>query len=330
MTIRPLPRSRPRPSLPVRRRGLRASRPPSPSTFDISWSALDPGDDWTWQMLQSVFPVNGTPPTNTGTAATVIGTLLGQITGLVMAIAMFFLCYLTIINIHRVAESAQIMTSAMTSMAAVRIGFAAIMMFPLSSGFSVGQAGVMQVAGWGIGMARSLYANAVKAIGPDAMVIADPVIPGTRTIVLGLIEDELCRSLVNQATGSTLVPAPTATTVNAGKGAVVTYPYSLAAGNGTGSATCGSVSVANSSAGAPRSAASPSTWRTSSARSSTAFRHAAPADRFNRPVVLAEQDAGVLAAAARPLPERHPVLYAAADQRRPGDHRPIALESELN
>ena len=33
-----------------------------------------------------------------------IGTLLGQITGLVMAIAMFFLCYLTIINIHRVAE----------------------------------------------------------------------------------------------------------------------------------------------------------------------------------------------------------------------------------
>ena len=76
----------------------------SSSTFDISWSALDPGDDWTWQMLQSVFPVSGTPPTNTGTAATLIGTLLGQITGLVMALAMFFLCYLTIINIHRVSE----------------------------------------------------------------------------------------------------------------------------------------------------------------------------------------------------------------------------------
>src|ERR1700722_11919127 len=80
--------------------------------------------------------------------------------------------------------------------------------------------------------------------------IADPVIPGTRTIVLGLLTDELCRSLVNQATGSTLVPAPTPTTVNAGKGAVVTFPYSLAPGNGTGSATCGSVSVADSSAGA--------------------------------------------------------------------------------
>jgi conjugal transfer/type IV secretion protein DotA/TraY len=220
----------------------------SSSTFNISWSALDPGDDWAWQMLQSVFPVSGTPPTNTGTAATLIGTLLGQITGLVMAIAMFFLCYLTIINIHRVSESAQILTSAMTSMAAVRIGFAAIMMFPLSSGFSVGQAGVMQVAGWGIGMARTLYANAVKAIGPDAMVIADPIIPGTRTIVLGLIEDELCRSLINQATAASLVPAPTASVVNSGKGAVVTYAYSLAAGNGTGSPTCGSVSVADSSA----------------------------------------------------------------------------------
>ena len=77
---------------------------PSSSSFNISWSALDPGDDWTWRMLQSVFPVSGAPPTATGTAATVIGTLLGQITGLVMAIAMFFLCYLTIINIHRVAE----------------------------------------------------------------------------------------------------------------------------------------------------------------------------------------------------------------------------------
>ena len=56
-------------------------------------------------------------------------------------------------------------------------------------------------------------------------------------------------------------------------------------------------------------------------------RHAAPADRFNRPVVLAEQDAIVLAAAARPLPERHPILYAAADQRGSGDHRPVAFES---
>ena len=182
----------------------------------------------------------------------------------------------------------------MTSMAAVRIGFAAIMMFPLSSGFSVGQAGVMQVAGWGIGMARTLYANAVKAIGPDAMVIADPIIPGTRTIVLGLIEDELCRSLINQATATTLVPAPTATVVNSGKGAVVTYAYSLAAGNGTGSPTCGSVSVADSSA-APATLGSVTIDMATQQRSilEGIVSSLRPADRLDRSVLLAEQDPGV-------------------------------------
>ena len=248
-----------------------------------------------------------------------------------MAIAMFFLCYLTIINIHRVAELAQIMTSAMTSFAAVRIGFAAIMMFPLSSGFSVGQAGVMQVAGWGIGMARSLYANAVKAIGPDAMVIADPVIPGTRTIVLGLLTDELCRSLVNQATGSTLVPAPTPTTVNAGKGAVVTYPYSLAAGNGTGSATCGSVSVADSSAGAAT---------LGGVTIDMADQQRSILDGIlgtMRPQIDAIAQSywqNKTQASLQPLlglyQSATQILYAAADQRRPGDHRPIALEFELD
>ena len=81
----------------------------------------------------------------------------------------------------------------------VRIGFAAIMMFPLTSGFSTGQAAVVQAAAWGIGMANAVYANAVQAIGPDSMVIAQPMIPGTETIVLNLMQDELCRALVNAA-----------------------------------------------------------------------------------------------------------------------------------
>ena len=204
----------------------------------------------------------------------------------------------------------------MTSMAAVRIGFAAIMMFPLSSGFSVGQAGVMQVAGWGIGMARTLYANAVKAIGPDAMVIADPIIPGTRTIVLGLIEDELCRSLINQATATTLVPAPTPTVVNSGKGAVVTYAYSLAAGKRHG--------VSDMRLGFGRQLVR----RAGDARRRD-DRHGDPAavdprrhrqlaqapDQLDRPVLLAEQDPGVVVAASEPLPERDPDLYAATDER---------------
>ena len=166
-----------------------------------------------------------------------------------MAVAMAYLCYTTIINIHRVSELAEILSSGMSSMFVVRIGFAAIMMFPLASGFSTGQAAVIQAAKWGIGMARAVYASAVTAIGPDAMVISDPQIPGTRTIVLNLMQNELCRALLNQATATTIVPAPTATTVDNGNGGVVTYDYSLAPGNGTGSATCGTVSIAEPLAG---------------------------------------------------------------------------------
>ena len=219
------------------------------SPFDISWSALDPGDDWSWQMLQSVFPINGQPPTNTGAAATLIGTLLGQITGLTMALAMSFLRYITIINIHRVAELAQILTgSAMTSMAAVRIGFAAIMMFPLQSGFSVGQAAVMQVAGSAIwhgpqplrqrrpgdrsrrhGDRRpdhSRHPHPRPRLDPSRT-LPKPRQPGRR---------------------HDADPTPDPTLVNSGKGAVITYAYQLTPGNPTGSDVCGSVSVADLSA----------------------------------------------------------------------------------
>lgn len=226
--------------------GVAEAQTPSTSTagFNLSWSALDPGNDWAWTTIQSVFPVNGTPPTSTGTAANVIGQIVGQLTGFVMAIAMAFLCYLTIINIHRVSETSTLLTNSMTTLAVVRIGFAAIMMFPLASGFSVGQAAVIQAAGWGIGMARSVYANVVQAIGPDAMVIANPQIPGTRTIVLNLMQDELCAALVNQAAASTVIPTPTATVVGGTNGGVVTYAYAMTAGNATDLPTCGTISVA--------------------------------------------------------------------------------------
>jgi len=213
------------------------------TSFDISWAALDPGDDWAWKMVQSVFPIDGTPPTSTGTAATVVGQIVGQLTGFVMAIAMSYLAYTTIINIHRVAESSQILSNGMSSLFLVRLGFAAVMMFPLSSGFSTGQAAVLQATKWGIGMARVVYTNAIKAIGPDAMVVADPIIPGTAITVLDLMQNELCRALINQASGTTLVPAPTVTTISNSNGGNLTYTYSLAPGNGTGSATCGTISL---------------------------------------------------------------------------------------
>jgi conjugal transfer/type IV secretion protein DotA/TraY len=128
------------------------------SPFDVSWSALDPGDDWAAQMINAVFPINGTQCSGnncTGNAATVVGQIVGQLTGFVLAIAMFFICYQTLVNIHRVSESSQILTSSMTWLGVVRIGFAAIMMFPLQSGFSEGQALVVKASMWGITSASS-------------------------------------------------------------------------------------------------------------------------------------------------------------------------------
>jgi conjugal transfer/type IV secretion protein DotA/TraY len=213
--------------------------------FNISWSALNPGTDWAWQMIQSVFPISGSSPTSTGAEATVIGKIVGQLTGFVLAIAMAFVCYLTIMNIHRVAETTNLLSRGMTSMFLVRIGFAAIMMFPLTSGFSTGQAAVVQAAAWGIGMANVVYANAVQAIGPDSMVIAQPMIPGTGTIVLNLMQDEFCRALVNAGSGNpNLVPEPNPVeSTDPVGGGYVTWSYSLSPGNETGSATCGTITV---------------------------------------------------------------------------------------
>ncbi len=223
-----------------------AQAPPATNGFNLSWSALDPGDDWAAQVIESVFPVSGNPPpTATGSEATVIGQMVGQLTGFVMAIAMAFVCYLTIMNIHRVAETARLLSTGMTSMFLVRVGFAAIMMFPQSNGFSVGQSAIIQGALWGIGMARTVYTNAVQAVGPDAMVIAQPMIPGTKTIVANLMQNELCRALVNAASGNpNLVPEPTPVQVqNVDNSGTITWSYSLSPGNQTGSPVCGTVQI---------------------------------------------------------------------------------------
>ncbi|USQ74278.1 DotA/TraY family protein (plasmid) [Roseomonas mucosa] len=224
------------------------------SGMNMSWSALDPGDDWAAQVLKSLFPVIGTSSgPSIGSATSVIGLIVSQLTGFVAAIAMTWLCYATIMQIHRGAETARLLSSNMTSMFVVRLGFAAIMMYPLSSGFGAGQAAVVQASMWGIGMARSVYTNAIKAVGPDAMVIDPPMIPGTRSVVSGLIQMELCRSLVNTiANNSNLIPAPAPATVNQLDGSQIqTWSYSMSAGNETGTPVCGSITLRNTNASAP-------------------------------------------------------------------------------
>ena len=216
------------------------------SSYDLSWAALDPGDDWTAQIIKSVFPIAGAAPANyaTGSEATVIGTLVGTLTGFVSAIAMAFLCYAVIMQIHRGAETGRVLSNSMTTMFVVRLGTAAVLMYPLSTGFSAGQELVVRSALWGAGMARTVYNTAVKAIGPDAMVVADPIVPGTKTIVSGLIQAEMCRALVNQAAANTLIAAPSpASVADTISGGYTTWSYNLTLGNGTGSPACGTVTV---------------------------------------------------------------------------------------
>jgi conjugal transfer/type IV secretion protein DotA/TraY len=219
------------------------------SGFNLSWSALDPGNDWAATVIQNVFPISGTngvSPTQT----TVIGQMIGQLTGFVAAIAMAFLCYSTIMQIHRGAETSRLLGNNMTGMFIVRLGFAAIMMFPVPTlGFSVGQAAVVKMSLWGVGMAKSVYTQAVQAIGPDAMVVAQPMIPGTETIVLGLIQNELCRSLVNAASntinaGTQLVPEPKPVLIGSATGGQETIlGYSLSVGNVGSTPACGTVTI---------------------------------------------------------------------------------------
>ena len=212
--------------------------------YDVSWSALDPGNDWAAQVLRSIFPIpGGTSGNSTGNEATVIGQIVGQFTGFVAAIAAAFVSYITIINIHRAAETSRILGTGQSWMFVVRVGFAGIMMFPLGGGFSAGQALVLQAALAGVGMAKAVYANAIQAIGPDAITIAQPMIPGTKQIVSGLIDNELCMDLVNLAANTTLIPVPQPITASNGNGGYTTWRYSLSTGNESRNPVCGTVTV---------------------------------------------------------------------------------------
>ena len=218
--------------------------------YNVSWAALDPGNDWAAQVIRSIFPIpGGTPGTSTGNEANVIQLLVGQFTGFIAAIACAFVAYNVIMNIHRAAETSRILGTGQTWMFVVRVGFAGIMMFPLGGGFSAGQGLVMQAAMVGVGMAKAVYANAIQAVGPDAIVIAQPMIPGTKQIVASLIDSELCMDLVNLASATTsaqggpLVPIPQAMKSTDATGGYISYRYELSVGNAWGNPACGTVTI---------------------------------------------------------------------------------------
>jgi conjugal transfer/type IV secretion protein DotA/TraY len=227
-----------------------AARAQGTNAYQTTWSALQPGNDWAAQVLWSLFPItNNAGLPGIGAASTVIGKMVGQLTGYIMAIAIVFVAYSTIMQIHRAAETGRVLSSSTSSWAPVRMIFALALMFPLPSGFSSGQGAVMQVAMWGIGMGRAVYTSAIQAIGPDAVPIAEPMIPGTKMIVAGLMENELCRALINVAANNpNLVPAPQPIMNTQGgnsaiSGGYVTWIYAMSTGDDVGAPVCGSVTL---------------------------------------------------------------------------------------
>lgn len=222
------------------------------SSTSVTWTMLDPGNDWAADLIRNLFPMFANAD---GSAApqsenSVIGTMLGELTAFVGAVALMFVSYSVIMHIHRGAETSKLLGTNQTTVSVVRLGFAAILMMPIpgGAGFSVGQQLVVRSALAGVGMAKVVYNNAVKALGPDGQVIAQPMVPGTKTIVAGLIRSELCKDLVNLETGSTnsdpLVPSPNPVTAQANPDqGVVAWNYAMSDGNGNGTPVCGSVSI---------------------------------------------------------------------------------------
>ena len=301
-----------------------AATTPNGNAYQATWSALSPGNDWAAQVLWSLFPIgSGTGLTGIGAASTVIGKMVGQLTGYIMALAIVFVAYSTILQIHRAAETGRVLSSTTSSWAPVRLVLALAMMFPLPSGFSSGQAVVMQVAMWGIGMGRAVYASAIQAVGPDAVPIAQPMIPGTKTIVAGLMQNELCRALINVASGNpNLVPAPvpvtnTATDESGMSSGYVSWIYGMSTGDGIGTPICGTVTLRQSNPNA-RNLAGVSVDMTAKqaghADQHPDHRHQARcADRG--PAVLEHPPGRVAQPADEHLDQGHRRLHHPADQR---------------
>jgi conjugal transfer/type IV secretion protein DotA/TraY len=206
----------------------------------VSWATLQANDDITAQILDSIFPMDGNTQTTTGL-------MLQWFTAYVALIASVWIFYSIIIQIHKTAESGKVFSASFSGWVPIRVIGAIIMMFPVTSngGYSLGQTLIMRSAKASIGMARTLKDVVVDNVGPKALPLSTPIIPGSRQIVQGIINSELCRSLINKASNnSNLVPEPT---ITGGEGMTdrVTVTYDMAYGDSFNVPVCGKISMAS-------------------------------------------------------------------------------------
>ena len=218
-----------------------------PST--LTWGALDPGNDFAAEAIRSIFAngAGGGPGGGIGPAGTVTGNLLGYIAGGVGLIMIMFVVYNAVVQATAAAESGRVRDERRSSWSVLRVALAALLLFPLANGFGAGQALLSQIALAGLGLGVAGASTAVQQIGPQAQLINQPMIPGVKRVVSGLIVDELCAALVNEAANNPrLIPSPSpvqGTSLPGGGGSFVTVSYDMGSGNTTTGAVCGSVTV---------------------------------------------------------------------------------------
>jgi conjugal transfer/type IV secretion protein DotA/TraY len=201
---------------------------------NVSWADLVAGDDWSSRVLDSLFPMDGTADTATGT-------LLQWFTTFVSIMACFWIMYSILAQIQKTAETGKVFSASFGGWVPVRAVGSVIMMLPVLNGFSLGQNLIVNFAKASIGMATIEEKVVMNAVGPQALPLATPMIPGSRQVVLGVMESEICRALINTASNNpVLVPEPTIT--DDGNG-TVSLSYNMANGNGTAMPTCGLVSI---------------------------------------------------------------------------------------
>lgn len=258
------------------------------SGTQVTWQQLNAPNDWAGGVISELFPINltgqqvGTPTAGTGIGneQTVIGTMMGLFNGIVGLIAAAWFAYATLMEIHRGAETGEVLSERTSSWVAPRIAMAAILILPVAGGFNVGQAAVVQIAQWGVGIADLVYDAGLTALGPGALPIATPQVPNAQRIVAGMVEDEACRDLINDVAGTTnqpIVPEPApifrqssygsewgipsnigaviakipyiGPELNAfvnpsvGTGGTLIYPFAATTGDGVGTPVCGEITL---------------------------------------------------------------------------------------
>ncbi|MFT8885825.1 MAG: DotA/TraY family protein [Acetobacter papayae] len=200
----------------------------------VSWADLTGGDDWSFRVLDSLFPMDGT-------AQTATGTLLQWFTSFVAIMAAFWILYSILAQIHKTAETGKVFSASFNGWVPIRGVASVIMLLPVLNGFSLGQNLIVNFSKASIGMAVIEENVVMNAVGPQALPLATPIIPGSRQVVLGVIESEICRALINKASNNPdLVPEPAI--IDDGNG-TVSISYNMANGNGTAMPTCGLVSI---------------------------------------------------------------------------------------